>query len=364
MSGVPSDPNSLTPTPAGTTPQAIQDAASPFAQSTEGGGLAARSFDNPMFGDFGGVFYRRTEFITRSVQVGTKARTVGIDPITQLPVIVNDPLFANQTVARTTTLPLNGRYSGFKMSDQETARPTDRVYFAYSYYSNVYPGQNGDLLPVDQHRQTLGFEKTLLGGNASIGLRIPFVQTNGEGTLNTSNVGDLSVLMKYALVNDPLTGTVRTVGLIVTAPTGNAGVPTGALVDGTLPHSTILQPWFGFAQSLGERFYTQGFSSIMVPLGTSEPTVIFNSFALGFWLFKNGQGLNATGLAPVTEIHFNTPLTNRNSQGTIYMPDQLNLTHGLHLLLPRAVLGTAVSYPLLRPNPFKAEVQATLNFRF
>ena len=342
--------------------EAVQSATSPFAQSTEAGGLASRTFDNAMFGDFGGVFYRRNEFFVRPVQVGTTQRQVGTDPLTRQPILQEVPVMENRTVAKAVNLPLNGRYSGFKMSDQEGPRPTDRIYFAYSYYGNVNPGQNPGIGNVDQHRQTIGFEKTILNGNASIGLRLPFVQTVGEGSLDSSNIGDLSVSLKYAFVNDPFTGSVRSAGLIITAPTGSA---TATLVDGTqAAHGTILQPWTGFSQQLGQRLYAQGFSSVMVPLNTSEPTILFNSLSMGYWLLRSGEGERFKGLAPVTEIHINTPLTNRDPSNAIYIQDQINLTHGLHLMLPRASIGAAFSYPLISPRPFAGEGLFTLNFRF
>jgi hypothetical protein len=353
------DPNTMLGSP---NQQLLQDAANPFAQSTESGGFASRSFDNAMFGDFGGAYYQRNVTVLRRTQVGTNTRIIGTDPITQAPIVQTEPVFATQPTQQRAPFPLNGRYSGFKMSDHESVRPVDRLYFAYSYYGNINPEFNGGLR-FDQHRQTIGFEKTLLGGNASIGLRLPFVQSVGEGSLDASNIGDLSVSLKYAIINDRATGTVRSAGLIITAPTGTA---TATLIDGTTAaHGTILQPWVGFSQQLGERFYAQGFSSIMVPISTPEPTVLFNSLSLGMWLLRSGEGEQFKGLAPVTEIHINTPLTNREpTQNAIYMNDQINITHGLHLTLPRAVIGAAFSYPLVSPRPFDGEALVTVNFRY
>ena len=314
-----------------------------------------------MFGDFGGAYYQRNIFVTRNVQVGTTPRVVGFNQETGTNTIVLDPVFANRTVAVPSSLPLNGRYSGFKMSDQEGPRPVDRVYFAYSYYQGVNPSGNPGLFgSIDQHRQTIGFEKTLFGNDFSVGLRLPFVQTVGEGTAGGGNVGDLTVSLKYAFINDPNSGVVRSAGLIVTTPTGGS---TATLLDGTTaPHSALLQPWVGFSQPLGDRFYTQGFSSILVPTsGSAEPTFLFNSLSVGYWLMRNDKG---TGLVPVTEIHINTPLNNRDASSMVFAQDQINMTNGLHLVLPRAVIGAAITYPLLSPRPFNAEGLFTVNFRF
>ena len=50
-------------------------------------------------------------------------------------------------------------------------------------------------------------------------MRLPFVQINGPPGADANSVGDLSILTKYAFVNDP-NGDVLSAGLIVTVPTG------------------------------------------------------------------------------------------------------------------------------------------------
>jgi hypothetical protein len=111
-----------------------------------------------------------------------------------------------------------------KMSENDSPRPQDRVFGNYNYYNNVRK-------VIDVHRETVGFEKTFLNGNASIGLRLPFFQDVAPG-FSEGDPGDLSIRLKYAWINDP--GTVISTGLAITTPTGP--IPTVAFLqsDGSL----------------------------------------------------------------------------------------------------------------------------------
>src|SRR5262249_13974422 len=157
-------------------------------------------------------------------------------------------------------------------------RPVDRVFTTYNYYDSIQgpggapiPGVNntqsttvtgpgvGGIPPptlttaattsipglprltTNLNREGFGFEKTFLSGNASVEVRMPLLQqTSPINGFDASNVGDVTVIGKYAFFLDRETGNVLSGGLAVTAPTGPS-VPT---IDGTL-HSTYLQPWFG-----------------------------------------------------------------------------------------------------------------------
>jgi hypothetical protein len=101
----------------------------------------------------------------------------------------------------------------FKIAENESPRPQDRVFVTYNYYRDVGSVE-------DVHRETIGFEKALLGGRASVGLRLPFFQVRGNDAGQGTDVGDLSVVLKYALLDDSATGSAVSAGLVITAPTG------------------------------------------------------------------------------------------------------------------------------------------------
>ena len=202
------------------------DNANTFAQGTEGGGTSARTFNDNFNGDFGGVT------VTERRQVGIAQRTFFVSQSDSY-VTVNDPIYQDSTTI------LGSRYNGILITDNDSPRPTDRAYFGYNYYNGINPATNSGLDRIDMHRQTVGFEKTFLGGDASFGMRLPFIQTYGprSGSTNASapftvgpngetittvgvvafpgtlggqqvrrNIGDLSLLFKYAFMNDRATG--------------------------------------------------------------------------------------------------------------------------------------------------------------
>ena len=151
-----------------------------LAQAGEGGTMPAAAFLPGMFGDLAG--YSTTRIIL-------------------IPQIDSAP---TQLLVR---VPVGGSAGGFKISDHESPRPTDRVYYAYNFYDGV----NRDLqpyIPFFVHRHTMAFEKTFLGGDASIGLRVPFVNITGLAPFEHNGVSDLSIVLKYAAINNPQTGNV------------------------------------------------------------------------------------------------------------------------------------------------------------
>jgi hypothetical protein len=220
-------------TPPGAAPD-LSGLTTPFATATEGGGLQGRSFNEAFDGDFATVFYRKNLFTTRLVrqQIGTRqeVRTIIVnnEPVQ---IVVTVPVFGDVpvTTAQSVLVPVPGRYSGVAIVDNDSPRPTDRVYFNYSYYDGIGAQLNPGLGNITMNRPMLGFEKTFLNGDASVGMRLPFIQLNGPPGVGADDIGDMSILSKYAFINDPY-GNVLSAGLIVTVPTGPDG---GLLVDGS-----------------------------------------------------------------------------------------------------------------------------------
>src|SRR5207245_6411457 len=107
-----------------------------------------------------------------------------------------------------------------------------------------------DIGLINVYRQIIGFEKTFLGGNASIGMRLPFNLLDARsgdtpGLSGTfADIGDLTVILKALLWEDRDRGLLLSAGVAVTVPTGPdsfAGVPS---VVGGL-HNTLGQPYLG-----------------------------------------------------------------------------------------------------------------------
>ncbi|MGL6094358.1 MAG: hypothetical protein ACRC7O_00975 [Fimbriiglobus sp.] len=255
------------------------------------------------------------------------------------------------------------RYQGIKIADNESPMPQDRVFASYNYYYAV----NNSLLPTgfqrsNVQRQVIGFEKTFLDGDISLGMRLPFVQNFGSPAVSGNDLGDLSIVLKGLLIGDTQTGDVLSAGLVVTAPTGNVAK---VLVDGVNvgPHSTLLQPWVGFIKNQSD-WFAQGFTSVVVPTESADTTLMFNSFGIGYWAYRNPAGRALTGITPVVEVHISTPFNNRDPDGLIYFQDQVNITGGSYFSFRRLQLGLAVGTSTIAPRPFQLEAIANLNYRF
>lgn len=369
---------------------------SPFARSTEAGGVAPRAFNENFDGDFGGVYYRRrvvTGFTTVPRVVGFTQRVTGFTPTTtttttqtqtqdptgriititntitntttNTPVIVSDPVTVNDRVAvtRLVRLTLASRYSGVLVTDNDNPRPQDRVYGGFNFYDDIGGKLNPGLGQVDFQRQLVGFEKTFLGGDASFGMRLPFQQQYGPPSVgNSQGVGDLSLLVKYAFYNDRDTGDLISGGLVLTVPTGSGDA---ILLDGSkAPHSVLFQPWVGFVKT-ADRAFVQGITSLVIPTDGRDPTLFNNSLGLGYYVYRGTGDAWLTSVAPVVEFHVRTPLSGRNPAGLVYLQDQFNITGGLHFrLFNRATLSTSVCVPTVGPRPWAFEAMSFFNYNF
>ncbi len=381
----------------------------PFARGTEGGGLAARSFNENFDGDNLGAFYRMcivTGFDTVPTTVGfnqqivgTVQRQVGTTPrvigntqtviitgngsegqnriVINTPVVVQDPVFVLDPVIATTPvtgtrqvprkavvlLPAASRYNGIQITDNDSPRPTDRLYFGYQFYSDAGAALNPGVGGSDVQRQTAGFETTFLDGDASIGMRLPYIQQYGPAGLASQTVGDLSVLFKYAFYNNRETGDLASVGLVVSTPTGGGG--DILLFDGTtVPHSTLFQPWGGFVRMSGAG-YVQGITNLIVPTDSRDPTVLGNSFGVGYFLFRDPTAPLLTAITPKAEIHVRTPLNQRDPNGLVYFQDQVNVNGGVTVrLLNRVAWSASATVPLVGPRPWAVEGISFLNVNF
>jgi hypothetical protein len=253
-------------------------------------------------------------------------------------------------------------FGSFKIGENESPRPQCRVFGSYNFFSNVFPALNPAPVPsFDIHRQTQGFEWAFFGGCASVGLRVPIVYTTGNASLQNQEFGDLSVILKYALVNDCVNGYVLSTGLVVTAPTGE----DFDTVEGYRVDATLLQPFLGYLIDR-DRIYIHGFTSVVVPTEFRVPTVILSDLGVGFWLYRSNCKKLITGIVPTVEGHANIPVSHRGAdEFKVGFPDEGVITGGLHVIFFRkAILTLGASVPVTGPQPYDIEATAQLNVRF
>jgi hypothetical protein len=346
MPGNVNDPRSPSSLPGSTTSGAMEgttgSSTSPItdtlSRAPETGVLASSSFNPNFFGD----------------QIGA-SRTVRLSQIPGMPGNSKDPV----------RIPLLPRYNGLKVTDNDGPRPQDRFYFTYNNYSGVNKSVNPASTPdIYLDREIIGLEKTFFGGDMSIGARLPFVQSGGAPGFEAQDVGDLSISTKYAFINDPGTKNVASVGLILTLPTGGRGESLSLMDTGEIaPRSVFIQPWAGAVWNAGDAF-VQGVSSLLIPTDSIYPTAFFNSVGIGYWLYQSETDRLVKAIAPVMELHVNTPLTQRGDDAPIFFKDQVNLTTGLFVVFPRMTIGGSVCVPLVGPKPYDLEAMGSINYQF
>ncbi|MBI1830462.1 MAG: hypothetical protein HYR84_03315 [Planctomycetes bacterium] len=273
-------------------------------------------FNPQMMGDFSGGFVRQTITIVSVQTITTTTIDSELGPVTTTRTVPT-------TQTRTVLIPIFAG-AGVKIAENESPMPIDRVFFTYNFYGNLRganqataPSQttttdvNGPTtttvttnipgtppITSNLHREIFGFEKTFLGGFASIELRLPLVQqlADVEG-FSARGVGDLTILGKYAFLLNRDVGDVLSAGLAVTVPTGRSILT----IDGNV-HATLVQPWFGYIWNF-DRFYIQAFHSVVIPTDSRDVALLFNDVGVNFWLYRGGPNRLARFVVATAEFH-------------------------------------------------------------
>jgi hypothetical protein len=263
----------------------------------------------------------------------------------------------------------------FKIADDQSPAPQDRVYFDFNYWNNANKALNeafgADIRNIHVFREAVGIEKTFLDQSASIGLRLPVNTVSSESGVpglggTDSSVGDLTAILKYAPWRNTETGSLVSVGLAVTVPTGPDDFAGFHQVINF--HSTTLQPFVGWIWRSGD-FIAHGFTSIDVPTDSSDVTILFNDIGIGYTVFRSDDPSRLlTAVTPMFEVHINTPLNHRGGLSLTDLAgtaDVLDLTGGVRLDLgSRAALNIGLAAPVTGPKPFDFEAIVQLNVSF
>ena len=278
--------------------------------------------------------------------------------------------------------------SDIKIAEGESPRPVDRVFYRFNYYDNINPSRfnqpTSDIHNVTLYRNSFGFEKTIMDGRVSLGLRIPFntIDSDGKGfvlnpapgvavapgdaSINTTVFGNISAIMKAILIEDKATGSLVSAGSTIVFPTAAT-----KLVDPGPSTLAYLQPFGAFILSRGD-FFVQGFTSITLPLAGAESTIMFNDLGVGYFVFRDAGGSGfIRSVAPTVEIHVTTPI--RQPAGVtefgfiddVLINDTVDLTLGATVeFVNKMTLGVGCVIPICTTKPFDFEVLAQLNYRF
>jgi hypothetical protein len=264
---------------------------------------------------------------------------------------------------------------GFKVAENESPMPLDRLFYSFSFYDNVNGSVTKRLFPVidriNAFRSTFGAEATFFDQAASLELRLPIntleVDANTSELKNTdTSTGDFMVTFKYAPYRDK-NGNIFSLGTRISTATGTnnfggVSIPTGI-------HSTTIQPFIGFIYNM-DKWFIQGFSAIDVPFDTNDATIWYNDVGVGYRLYqKDPKECLLTAIVPTVELHVDTPLNHQGIFSDIEDPagydDVVSITTGVTFGLgKRSSLGLGVVVPVTGPKPYDWEAQAQLNWRF
>ncbi|MCU0709293.1 MAG: hypothetical protein MUF23_13470 [Pirellula sp.] len=287
--------------------------------------------------------------------------------------------------------------ASYNISENNTAIPTDRVYFLYNAFYNAFdtespnfsfpfnPTQNS----IDMHRYLVGFEKTFFNGDFSIDFRMPLFSglelQGSDFTTSTGNVGNLAVYLKGLLYIDNEVAVATGMGI---------GLPTGSDVQMNSPASSLtienesvrLMPFVAMTAALNDYWFLQSFSQLNFAasgndvIGSQGQYGVFTEQNLlqfdlggGRWLYREG----VSGVAGIVELHYTTTIQDADA---VFIPqfdrfggevtvnsnrlDLLNLTSGLHFQFgTRSNLRVGAVAPL-RNQPdrvFDSELQVMFN---
>lgn len=263
-----------------------------------------------------------------------------------------------------------------KMSENQSPVPTDRILYGFNYFNNVNYSINqrfrAPIRNIEVYRHILGFEKTFFDGATSIGVRFPINTITADSPLpgiggTSTAINTTNVFFKWAFSRNEWEGGGRlfSTGMAIGIPTGPDRFAGANYLD---PFgATVLQPFLG-SLFYGERWFLQGFSFLEVPMDTNLPTILFNGYALGYYVYKDPERRGfLTGVAPLFEAHLTTPLSHRGVrlEDPFSVPDVLNFTYGVSWEFgKRTRLLTGITTPVTGPRPFDFEAQCLLNIFF
>jgi hypothetical protein len=350
--GLPGAPALPSPTPGAAAPGAAAPAPDLFAEAGAGAGAG-----------FGGTLEAgSTPFLMIGDMSPLSTRTLATGPPGP------PPLPSPRAGA-----PVYSSVRAFKISENQSPRPQDRVFFSFNYYNNLNDAINShDLSPVTQMKAYIynfGIEKTFNDGMGSVGLRLPLnnLTANSVGnvisTPTSTALGNLSIFAKYILCQNVRTGSLVSACWAITPTTGTsrfAGAPYLFPLN-----STYFQSCLAFIYNY-DNWYFQGFSGFNLSLNPNDVSVYYNDFGVGYYLIRN-QDPDAwlSALAPTFEVHVNTPVNHRdwfNRADLAGTFDSVNLTYGLNFgIRNSAILTAALVTPVAAPRPFDSEAVLMLN---
>ena len=278
------------------------------------------------------------------------------------------------------TVAVAGGDRRFKMADNSSPLPRDRIFFNYHHFHNALTDVNLQRQHLD--RYTFGLERTFWDQLASIEMRVPFAgglaaeQSVQSAETTGTEFGNMSLTLKGLLLSDDTRA--LSAGLAMVFPTGsNATVISSSAISLEFKNESFyLQPFVGYFEQLNDRVFHQFFAQVDCDTSGSElriftaaadsaevlysQNLLYLDYQLGWWWYRATDEEGLRGIAPIVELHYTTTLedldTGELGQGVFVQNprrDILNLTAGLYFQLSDTGSLKVASAAPLRPGSDK-----------
>lgn len=376
----PLEPGAVPPTPDAAAGPSLSDVAPPGLETAPaapaaGFGSAGMLAAAEELGGIGSTFsFAAPEVMGDAFGIGILQRFPPIPNPPPVPPGPGVPPRPINSIAGTQSAAVIPSIRTLKISENQSPIPTNRLIYSFNYYNQVNYDLNhrfnAPISDVNIYRHIFGFEKTLFDGYASFGVRAPINTINANSPIpgigkQSTAINLVNVFFKGVIWQNEDRSRLISGGLSLGAPTGPgtfAGAPWLANLK-----AFELQPFLGLYY-YRNRFFFQGFTSVEVPIAERLPTLLMNDYAIGYFLYQAADPDQfLTAIAPVFEVHVNTPLNHRgvNFFSTNDVPDFVVMTYGTSFQFGRRTrLLTGVATPVSGPRVFDIEAMALLNVYF
>jgi hypothetical protein len=260
------------------------------------------------------------------------------------------------------TVAVGGGDRRFKINENNSPFPRDRVFFNYHHFQNALRCPNNTDRSLD--RFVFGLEKTCLQDALSLELRVPFAvgldsDQYADAAIEGTEFGNMALAAKGLLYVDDCQA--FSAGVAVTLPTADDsqiayfdfGTSSYQPFFRVENESVFLQPFVGYFVTLSECAFFQAFGQVDFDTNGStvtdrdgltgrlqDQTLAYLDGSFGYWLCRRPEAHLVRGIAGLVELHYSSTLndadvvsgvTNRDNR-----LDVLNLTSGLHFQLGTA----------------------------
>jgi hypothetical protein len=303
-----------------------------------------------------------------------------------------------------TRIPIGAGDRRYKISDNQSPLPKDRVFFTYHHFHNAVEDVTGTRNSLD--RYTFGLEKTLFNEQASFEIRVPFANGLNSDQIFSGSPGQTAtefgnILLAFKALAYKTDQLALSLGLGVTLPVADdARIELDNInrIYDFHNEAVYLQPFLGMLYAPDDRLFVQGFAGL--DFDTNGDSVTFSErdsggsitvldsgnyrsqdfllldLSIGYWAYRNRCAHYITGVAPIVELHYLSTINDTDSStfdstnlitNSFNRMDFLNITGGLHFAIGDLSSLRVISSAPLRDGVeafFDAEVAVQFNRRF